>query len=525
MSGRRALRFGRRSRPPVRYMPVMPPCLRLALLLVSLVAYGCSADPTPTPPDTKGEPEGGFDATVRGSDAGVPAAGSDSGRSSPLDASKPPTDAASKPSDAATAPVDAGGDTPGIDASASGADGGASDGGAPDGGTSNGGASDGGVADGGTSDGSASDGSAADGGTAPSGDGSIPQSPDAGTSAEHGPPYAVGTARFALAVTSARTLDVQVWYPADDSAKAEAAAGRPVADFETGAHKTTLTGLLSAAPDGCTSKTMHAADAPPSYTRGKPFPMLVFSHCMDCVRFSMFSVAEQLASRGFVVAAPDHLGGTIYDAAGVINSEFLRTRAGDIRGVIDALLDASATAVPEPVRGKLDASRIGAFGHSYGSITTGLVLQTDTRVKAGIMIAAPPESVLLSGVTIANIRQPGLFFEALEDNSITVLGNAYIEANYDDYPVSARLIQVADAGHWSFTDIAGLGNFDPGCGTGQRMTNPLASFRYLDNEVARGLTKSYVTAFFESQLLDDAAAKAVLDLPVPANVVTLKKHD
>lgn len=475
----------------------MPACLRLALFLCALSVVGCSAEPKPTTAvDPEGEPEDGLDATVRRTDASAPAAANDAGRSSSIDASRPRTDAASAPADASASPLDAGGEPIASDASGSGPDAGGLDA------------------------------SLVDSSAPSAGDASAPEtSGDASVSVAHGPPYAVGTARFALAVTSARTLDVQVWYPAADSAKAEAAAGRPVADFETGAHKTTLTGLLAAAPDGCTSKTMHAADAPPSYTRDEPFPLLVFSHCMDCVRFSMFSVAEQLASRGFVVAAPDHLGGTIYDAEGVINSEFLRTRAGDIRGVIDAMLDGSDTAVPTPVRGKLDASRIGAFGHSYGSITTGLVLSTDARVKAGVMIAAPPESVLVTGVTIANIRQPGLFFEALEDNSITLLGNAYIEANYDDYPVSARLIQVADAGHWSFTDIAGLGNFDPGCGTGQRMTNPLASFRYLDNEVARGLTKSYVTAFFESQLLDDAAARAVLEVATPANVVTIKKHD
>jgi predicted dienelactone hydrolase len=270
---------------------------------------------------------------------------------------------------------------------------------------------------------------------------------------------------------------------------------------------------------------MHAADAPPAFARDAPFPLIAFSHCMDCVRFSMFTVAEQLASRGFVVAAPDHLGGTIYDGTGVLTSDFLRTRANDIRGVVDALLDPTAVAVPVAVRGKLDAARVGAFGHSYGSITTGLVLQSDARIKAGIMIAAPPESALLSGVTLANIRQPGLFFEALEDNSITVLGNAYIESNYADYPAPARLIQVADAGHWSFTDIAGLGSFDPGCGNGQRMANPLATFRYLDNDVARTLTKSYVTAFFVRHLLDDLTADAVLNVASPPAIVTVKMHN
>ena len=43
------------------------------------------------------------------------------------------------------------------------------------------------------------------------------------------------------------------------------------------------------------------------YPRTASFPLVVFSHHYEGVRFALFSVAERLASLGFVVAAPDHV--------------------------------------------------------------------------------------------------------------------------------------------------------------------------------------------------------------------------
>lgn len=337
--------------------------------------------------------------------------------------------------------------------------------------------------------------------------------------------YVVGTQRIEIEAAGGRTLPVQLWYPAVDSARAEAEAGRPTEEFEPeGDKRDELAMLVADAPEGCTRKTMSAADAPDVFARDEAFPLLVFSHCMDCIRFSAFTVAEHLASLGFVVAAPDHVEGTLYENSGTLNTEFLMTRAADIKSVLDVLLDTDASTVPEGLRGKLDADRVGAFGHSYGSVTTGLVLQTDPRVKAGVMIAAPPQSPLLTGVTISEIEQPGLFIEAMEDGSITAAGNLLIENNFNDYPNPAWLLQVKDAGHWSFSDIAGMGgNFKPGCGMGMRATG--GSFSYLDIDVARNIAKSYIAAFFAEQLLGDTAAGAYLDTATPKDVVTVMQHD
>ena len=356
-------------------------------------------------------------------------------------------------------------------------------------------------------------------------DGGVPGAADAAVDPARAGDYVVGTARIEVLAAGDRTLPVQLWYPAVESARAEAEQGRPTEDFEPAGEKhDQLAKLVAEAPEICTRKTMNAADAPDALPRAKAWPLLVFSHCMDCIRFSAFSIAEHLASLGFVVAAPDHVDGTLYENTGTLNAEFLKTRAADIQSVIDVLLDAGARAVPKSLRGRLDADRIGVFGHSYGSVTTGLVLQNDPRVKAGVMIAAPPESPLLAGVSIKQIGVPGMFIEATEDGSISAAGNLLIESNYNAYPEPAWLIKVEDAGHWSFSDIAGLGGtFKPGCGMGTRAN--LAPFTYLDIELAREIAESYIAAFFAQELLGDAVAGAYLKKATPADVVTLSRHD
>jgi dienelactone hydrolase len=337
-------------------------------------------------------------------------------------------------------------------------------------------------------------------------------------------PYVVGTTRFELSDT--RRLPVQVWYPAVDAAKDEASAGHPFEAIEPpGSRHDQLAALVAAAPEGCTSRTMHAALDAPAAERTERWPVVLFSHCDSGARYSELTVAERLASWGFVVAAPDHVENTVYDALSGAQShqtpEFLQVRGKDMEDVLDAVL-AGTDGVPAALRGHLDESRIGMFGHSFGAITTGLVLQNDPRVKAGAMLAAPPENPILSGVTVADITQPGLFVLAEEDNSIGVGGNDLIRQNYESYPNPAWFLSVKEAGHWSFSDIAGMTPFlAPGCGQGERQLDPTQTFAFLDNAVGREIAASYVTAFLAAELLRDSSAAAYLSDANPAGVVTI----
>jgi predicted dienelactone hydrolase len=356
------------------------------------------------------------------------------------------------------------------------------------------------------------------------------ESGDAGVSPDSGAPVGapVGTRRIEITTPSGRTLPVQLWYPAARGTKNDA---RPLGDIEPpGALRDQLSALVEAAPEHCTSKTMLAADAPAVAPHARPLPLVLFSHCLNCLRFSELTVSEALAREGFVVAAPDHVGNTLYDqlanASTGLTPDVLTVRADDIRAVLGTLLDAGAAAVPDGLRGELDADRVGMFGHSFGSVTTGLVLQSDARVKAGVMMAAPPETPLFPAVTLVKMTQPALFFLAQEDHSVGDVGNTYIRSNFQAYGAPAWLLEVADAGHWSFSDICGIAKgFEPGCGQATRQADASVSFTYVDNDVARELAARYVSAFFRAELLGDAAAAQSLSVASPADVVTVTQRN
>ncbi len=336
-------------------------------------------------------------------------------------------------------------------------------------------------------------------------------------------PYGAGNTTVTLRDPSRdRTLTVEVWYPADAPRDA---AGEPVLDFyPPGAERDRYAELLAASPDPGPSRVTRATrDAAPAGAPGEGWPVVVFSHCHACTRFSSFSLAERLASRGFVVAAPDHAGNVLFDDTLGLNADTLRVRADDVRFVLTALLGASsgAGALPGTLLAALDPARVGVFGHSFGAVTTGLVLQDDDRFVAGVGIAAPFENPLLTGVAMAAIAEPVLFLVAREDNSIAEIGNQFIRANFDAAPAPVWKVEVADAGHWSFSDVCALGGtlFLAGCGEGVRQTVPGEPFTYLPIDQGIAIGQSYVTAFFAAELLGDAAARDFLTTAVPAGVV------
>jgi dienelactone hydrolase len=339
-----------------------------------------------------------------------------------------------------------------------------------------------------------------------------PPAPD--VSVEVAGPYPVGTTRFVVEDTArGRTLPAQRWYPATEDARPEAEAGFAVEAFEDEPNLTAYADLLAAAPAGCPSTQAHAAvDATAA---DGAFPLVLFSHCHECVRFSSFTVAERLASHGFVVIAVEHVDNALWDYlddTGVpLDADFLPTRTADVRAALDAYLDGGAA-----------PPAIGVMGHSFGSVTAGAVAQEDERVDAALGIAAPMDNPLIAGVSIEELAVPLGFLVAMEDNSITELGNTFIRDNFAMAGVPAWKAEVADAGHWSFSDMVAIAEpFVPGCGDAERQTNG-DPFTYLPAADGRAVAAAWATAFFKATLLDDAGAEAYLTAD---RGVTSEHHD
>lgn len=343
-----------------------------------------------------------------------------------------------------------------------------------------------------------------------------PGSPAPDRGVESAGTHDVATTRFMLADPErGRELRVQAWMPTE-TAPVEVA----ISALEPEPERTRYDELLADAP-ACPTRTVRVAlDAPAASER---YPVVVFSHCHGCTRLSNTTTALRLASHGFVVLAVDHATNTLWDdlaGNGIpLDPAFLAVRAADLAFVLDEL-EAGAT----PVSGVADATRIGVFGHSFGAVTAGALAQTDPRIDAAAALAAPMANPLIPGVTLTELTVPLLFVVAVEDNSITEIGNDFMRANYRDAAVPAWKLELPDAGHWSVSDLVGLvDGFAPGCGEGERQTDG-EPFTYLDPEVGRAVTAAAITAFFRATLADDAGAGAYLEQASMAGVDVLADH-
>ncbi|NSZ76988.1 dienelactone hydrolase [Agrobacterium tumefaciens] len=103
------------------------------------------------------------------------------------------------------------------------------------------------------------------------------------------------------------------------------------------------------------------------------------------------------AERGFVVIQPTHassrVGGLPSNSSGT--PFFWRERVNEMKAILDQLTEIEREA--PAVAGRMDHSRIGAVGHSFGGHTVGLLLGaqvdgedfSDPRISAGVLLTTP----------------------------------------------------------------------------------------------------------------------------------------
>jgi pimeloyl-ACP methyl ester carboxylesterase len=143
----------------------------------------------------------------------------------------------------------------------------------------------------------------------------------------------------------------------------------------------------------------HAMVGAPFSAALRRTPVLVFSPGGGMIRQLYTSQLEDLASHGYVVAALTHAydgfiavfpdGSHVpYDGRrwpqtpsveGAANLNQLEWHADDIRAVLDELIRAPTSM---PFAGRLDLTRIGTFGHSFGGLAAAHACQKDPRFKA-----------------------------------------------------------------------------------------------------------------------------------------------
>ncbi|MFB7671186.1 alpha/beta hydrolase family protein [Kitasatospora purpeofusca] len=288
-----------------------------------------------------------------------------------------------------------------------------------------------------------------------------------------------------------RQLMVSMYYPAhaDTGGPAPymtAGAARAMLDYRLPGN-TVPTEVLTGV------RTWSATGARP---QGGHYPLVVLSPGFVDARTAITGLAEDLASRGYVVALVDHTyentGTTFPDGrtlpcvmCGVPKdwSQVDESRAKDVSFVIDRL-----TGRPHPAwryARMIDRDRIGMAGHSAGGAATVPALLTDDRIRAGVNLDGTMD-VLVPATGIGG--KPFLMIDHPLDGGAEDESWVKSWLHLDGWK---RWLTVAGTDHHSFTDFPVLTD---GLGVPRPPGSTIASARAAD------LTRRYVGAFFDLQL-------------------------
>ena len=270
---------------------------------------------------------------------------------------------------------------------------------------------------------------------------------------------------------SPRIIPVEVWYPAEsDEGELRSYA---VADFVPEERLE----LEDIDPDDLPHITSSSLDAPAPDTAHGPYPLVVFSHGNGGMRVQSMFFTEYLASHGYVVAAPDHIGNTLADLLIPGESSFSSTadsflyRPDDIRMVVERLRGASD---PAPI----SDGDWGMSGHSLGAWTA-LHAAGEEEGIAVTVAQAPPEILLAlagTGTDPDDLAMPVMLQAGTADQILDYETNA--EASFTLMVPPTLLATYYDAGHFTFSDLCVLdlgvvqeliedsvgGVMDDGCG-------------------------------------------------------------
>ena len=298
-----------------------------------------------------------------------------------------------------------------------------------------------------------------------------------------------------------RELVVQIWYPA--------ATGSRWGDQARYARLKELSLIHSYF---AVLRTNSVFDAPIA-EEGAPYPVLLFGHRWGGSRTQNTFLAEELASHGYVVVATDHplnanrvelADGTVVrsDRRDAISNLEAQTSGavlatwgkeldlwlGDDRFVLDTLQQENGGRFA----GRLDFTRVGAFGHSFGGAASLNLLGHDPRVRSAVNL----DGWTFQGLDRRTSQPMMIVYEGSAASPQTAAGvEGALNAN-DANAVATSLRQhggiraiVAGAQHLDFTD--------------QTLFSPLRSLTFtgpIAGQRAREITRGLVLGFFDQTL-------------------------
>jgi dienelactone hydrolase len=304
-------------------------------------------------------------------------------------------------------------------------------------------------------------------------------------------PFAVGRAIYdwkddagvdmlALVPGTHRELLVWIWYP---SAAGPSAA---IDDYVPAWMRTAVElppGLLGFLTRDLSKVHGHGARDADVSPRPRSFPVVIMRAGASALVVNYSTLAEDLASHGYVVVgfdAPYRTFDVAFPDGRVMSrppendpelcedqpparqarcvSRFLTAWTGDIAFVLDRLerLNASGSGSAGRLAGRLDMTRVGVFGHSFGGAIALQFCHDDPRCKAGIDVDGQP----FGNVIQDGLRQPFMILLSDHGDSSDPVGGriwANIQSIYDRLPPDGRLrIAIRGANHFLFSDDGAL---------------------------------------------------------------------
>ena len=349
-------------------------------------------------------------------------------------------------------------------------------------------------------------------------------------------PYVVGTRvkNWIDASRNNRAVTTRLWYPV----------------VETGGDKAMYFDAVVIKVQG------KAIDKGSAWKEKGPFPVVMFSHGFKGIDWQSYDFTEYLASHGYVVAAPDHAGNTLFDVSvsKEVESKSALERPIDLRFAYDELAKLNGPGGGD-FEGLLDLGHVAVTGHSFGGYTAlvaaGGTVNVDAAKKGcetasnmlckggymnfwpnGTTIAlaepipglkaaiglAPGFYVAFGKAGLASIGVPTLLIGGTLDGTTPVVSD--ITPIYQDLPVAKAEVVITGAGHMSYTDVCAL----PPAQFVSELKDMCFKPGMIEGAKAFALTNAYTVAWLNRWLKGDLAMgpqlKTGLGAQFPAATVT-----
>ncbi|WP_017594940.1 alpha/beta hydrolase family protein [Nocardiopsis potens] len=340
-----------------------------------------------------------------------------------------------------------------------------------------------------------------------------------------------------------RAFMASVWYPADPDAATEPAGYMPQRVGELFAESQGITEEI----DWEGSRVSAGLGAPADPDAGG-LPVVLYSPGGGSPRGLGTTLAEDLASHGYVVVAMDHTGeAPVRFPDGRVDEPRMDTgdpelltrlmteRVADARFVLDRLEDArdgrpapEGAALPPGVADLLDLSEVGMFGHSMGGSAAAHTMHQDGRVDAGADLDGSIAFSVEGGgfeeafpVADEGLDRPFLLVggsRQAEEPGAGPVPNTHLTFEdwgrfWDNSTGWKRDVNFPEARHFSFTDAQAL------------VPQFQEEFGLTDEEAARSIgtaedparlhatQRAFVAAFFDRHLKGEP--RPILDGPTP----------